>query len=144
MFVQVPAPAGARWRCADATPEPPSAEFEETVAELPRTFAEDEGAVNEPVGLVESFVNVRTLALLALPAASVEVTDSVGLFASPADQAKLLVVVYGPPAGALTVCAVCVQVPTVPPRTGKIEEAGPEPASETVFWSWKVPAAAPR
>ena len=39
MFVQVPAPAGERWNCAVATPEPPSAEFEVTATELPRTFA---------------------------------------------------------------------------------------------------------
>ena len=97
------------------------------------TFALADGAVIEPVGLVESFVNVRTLALLVLPAVSVDVTDSVGLLASPMPQAKLLVVVYGPPAGALTVWAVCVQVPTVPPSAGKIEEAGPEPPSLTAF-----------
>ena len=40
---------------------------------------------------------------------------------------------------------VWVQLPTVPPRAGKVEEAGPEPpGSLTVFWSWKLPAAAPR
>ena len=44
----------------------------------------------------------------------------------------------------MTVWVVCVQVPTVPPRAGKIEEAGPEPASATAFCSWKLPAAAPR
>ena len=63
-----------------------------TATELPRTFALEAGAVIAPVGLVESFVKVRTVALEVLPAVSVEVTDSVGLFASPAFQAKLLVV----------------------------------------------------
>ena len=98
---------------------------------LPRTFAPPEGAVIDPVGFVESFVNVSPLALEVLPAASVEVTDSVGLFASPAAHANVFVVVYGPPAGVLTVWAVCVQVPTVPPSAGKIEDAGPEPVSVT-------------
>ena len=40
----------------------------------------------EPVGLVESLVKVRTVALLVLPAVSVEVTDSVGLLLSPASR----------------------------------------------------------
>ena len=31
MFVQVPAPAGERWNWAEATPEPASAELEETM-----------------------------------------------------------------------------------------------------------------
>ena len=84
MFVQTPAPAGERWNWALATPEPPSAELEETATELPRTFALEAGAVIAPVGLVESLVKVRTVAVLVLPALSVEVTDSVGLFASPA------------------------------------------------------------
>src|SRR5436190_10203764 len=144
MFVHVPAPAGERWNCAEATPEPGSAEFEETATDEPRTLAELDGAVSDPVGFVESFVNVRTVAFDVLPAASVDVTDSVGLFVSAADHAKLFVVTYGPPAGALTVWVVCVQVPTVPPRAGKIEDAGPEPESLTVFWSWKLPAAEPR
>ena len=76
----------------EATPEPPSLELEETATALPRTFALAAGAVIAPVGLVESLVKVRTVALLVLPAASVEVTDSVGLLVSPAFQAKLLVV----------------------------------------------------
>ena len=92
MVVQVPAPAGERWNWALATPAPPSAELEETVTALPRTFALEAGAVIAPVGLVESFVKVRTVALLVFPAASVPVADSVGLLVSPADQAKLLVV----------------------------------------------------
>jgi len=92
MFVHVPAPAGERWNWAEATPEPPSAEFDDTVTALPRTLALAAGAVIEPVGLVESFVNVRTVAFDVFPAASVEVADSVGLFVSPADQAKLFVV----------------------------------------------------
>src|SRR2546423_1710893 len=123
MFVQVPAPAGERWNWTVATPEPASAaSVEETATDVPETLALAAGAVTEPVGFVESLVNVRRVAALLLPALSVLVTDSVGLLASPADQAKLLVVTYGPPAGATTVCAVCVQVPTVPPSVGKMEE----------------------
>ena len=61
-----------------------------TVTELPRTFALEAGAVSEPVGLVESLVKVRTVALLVLPALSVEVTDSVGLFVSPAFQREVV------------------------------------------------------
>src|SRR6476620_10763287 len=144
MFVQIPAPAGERWNWALATPEPPSAEFDVTATALPLTFALEAGAVIAPVGLVESLVKVRTVALLVLPTTSVEVTDSVGLFASPALCAKLLVVTYGPPAGVLMVWVVCVQVPTVPPSTGKTDEAGPEPATETAFCSCKLPAAVPR
>src|ERR1700730_3505443 len=109
MFVQTPAPAGERWKVALATPEPPSAELEETATALPRTFALAAGAVIEPVGLVESFVKVSTVAALVL-----------------------------------TGWVVCVQLPVVPPRAGKIEEAGPDPASATAFWSWRLPAAAPR
>src|SRR4051794_18053077 len=144
MFVQTPAPAGGRWNWALPTPEPPSPEFEVTATELPRTFALEMGAVIAPVGLVVSLVKVRTVGELVFPTTSVEVTDSVGLFASPTLCAKLFVVTYGPPAGALTVWVVCVQVPTVPPSTGKTEEAGPDPASETAFCSWKLPAAVPR
>jgi hypothetical protein len=36
MFVQAPPPAGERWNCADATPEPESAELESTEI-VPRT-----------------------------------------------------------------------------------------------------------
>src|SRR2546428_8534471 len=92
MFVQVPAPAGERWNWALATPEPPSAELEETATALPRTLLLLAGAVTAPVGAVESLLRVSTVAALVLPALSVEVTDSVGLFVSPAGQAKLLVV----------------------------------------------------
>src|SRR3954463_13838214 len=140
MFVQTPAPAAERWNWALPTPEPPSPEFEVTATELPRTFALEAGAVMAPVGLVESFVKVRSVGLLVLPAASVPVADSVGLLVSPAFQAKLFVVGEGPPAGALTVWVVCVQVPMVPPSVGKVAEAGPEPPSETAFCSWKLPA----
>src|SRR4051812_17517281 len=93
MFVQLPAPAGERWNWAEATPEPRSLEFDDTVTVLPLTLALEAGAVIAPVGLVESLVKVRTVVLEVLPALSVEVMDSVGLFASAAFQAKLLVVV---------------------------------------------------
>src|ERR1700716_2656598 len=99
MFVQVPAPAGERWNWAEATPEPESFEFDETVTALPLTFAEPAGAVSDPVGLVGSLLKVSTVALELLPALSVEVTDSVGLLVSAAFQAKLFVVLKGPPAG---------------------------------------------
>src|SRR4051794_11701824 len=144
MFVQIPAPAGERWNCAEAMPEPVSAESDETVTVAPLTLALAAGAVIDPLGTVESLVKVSSVAFDVLPAASVDVTDSVGLFAAPAGQAKLFVVVYGPPAGALTVWAGCVQPPTAPPRAGKIEDVGPEPVSVTVFRNWKLPAAAPR
>jgi hypothetical protein len=92
IVVQVPAPAGDRWNSADATPEPPSAEFDVTETLAPLTLALEAGAVIDPVGAVESFVNVRTVALEVFPALSVEVTDSVGLWLAPAGQAKLFVV----------------------------------------------------
>ena len=56
MFVQTPAPAGERWNWALATPEPGSAELEETATAAPRTLAAEAGAVIAPVGLVESLV----------------------------------------------------------------------------------------
>ena len=75
MFVQTPAPAGERWNCAFATPEPPSAEFELTVTAAPPTFALAAGAVTEPVGFV---LSTRTFVISAevkvLPALSVVIT----------------------------------------------------------------------
>src|SRR5919108_595223 len=74
MFVHVPAPAGERWNCAEATPEPPSAEFESTEI-VPRTTAPEAGAVTEPDGLL---LSTRTLPTAAdaseLPALSVVIT----------------------------------------------------------------------
>src|SRR5919108_729203 len=74
MFVQAPPPAGERWNCAEATPEPPSAEFESTEI-VPRTIPPALGAVTEPVGLV---LSTRTFATAAdvteLPALSVVIT----------------------------------------------------------------------
>src|SRR3989442_9741764 len=99
MFVQVPAPAGERWNWAEATPEPPSAELEETVTAVPRTFAEAAGAVSEPAGAVESFVNLSTLAAEGLPAASVLVTDSGGEALSAPGQGEGVAVTYRAPAG---------------------------------------------
>ena len=71
IVVQVPAPAGERWNWAEATPEPPSAESEETVTAAPPTLAEAAGAVMAPVGAVESLVKVRVVALPVLPTLSV-------------------------------------------------------------------------
>ena len=74
MFVQTPAPAGERWNWAEATPEPASAEFEETVTALPRTFAGLRPVI-APDGLV---LSTRTLVTSAevkvLPALSVVTT----------------------------------------------------------------------
>ncbi len=75
MFVQTPPPAGERWNCAFATPEPPSAESEETVTALPVTLVEAAGAVSEPVGFV---LSTRTFVMSAevkvLPTLSVVIT----------------------------------------------------------------------
>ena len=92
MVVQVPAPVGEYWNWAEVTPEPASAQLEETVTVAPRTLAAAAGAVIEPVGAVESLVKVRVVAVEVLPALSVLVTASVGELVSAAGQAKLLVV----------------------------------------------------
>ena len=66
---------GERWKTADATPEPPSAEFEETVTALPRTMAAAAGAVIDPVGFVLSTRTFVTSAeVKVLPALSVVTT----------------------------------------------------------------------
>src|SRR3954452_10782840 len=59
MSVHVFAPAGERWKSAWATPEPPSAEFEDTATAFPRTIALEAGAVRLPVGFVASRVTVN-------------------------------------------------------------------------------------
>ncbi len=75
MFVQTPPPAGERWNWAEATPEPPSAESEETVTAAPRTLAEAAGAVIEPEGLALSTRTFVTSAeVKLLPALSVVTT----------------------------------------------------------------------
>ena len=75
IVVQVPAPAGERWKRALATQKPPSAEFEVTETEEPRTFAAAAGAVTAPVGFV---LSTRTLVIVVevkvLPALSVVIT----------------------------------------------------------------------
>src|SRR2546428_11438537 len=71
MFVQVPAPAGERWNWAEATPEPPSAELEETVTAVPRTFAEAAGAVSEPVGAGGAVPSGSAVGAGGAPAATV-------------------------------------------------------------------------
>ena len=70
MVVQGPPPAGRRWNSAVATPEPASAESEETATAAPVTKAASAGAVSEPVGLVRSTVTLTTSAPV-LPAPSV-------------------------------------------------------------------------
>jgi hypothetical protein len=56
--VQVPKPAGERWKTTCWTPEPASAESDETPVR-PRTTAAAAGAVIEPVGLAVSTVKGR-------------------------------------------------------------------------------------
>ena len=72
-FVQVPAPAGERWNCTVATPEPASAESLASVIEA-RTSAAAAGLVTEPVGSVLSTRTVVTPEVKALPALSVVTT----------------------------------------------------------------------
>ena len=86
IVVQVPAPCGEDWNAADATPEPLSAESEETVT-MPFTVALEAGAVSAPVGFVESFVNVSVVVDDVLPALSVEVIASVGELVVPSVHA---------------------------------------------------------
>ena len=73
IVVQAPLPAGRRWNSAVSTPEPPSAESEET-ASVPVTKAPSAGAVSEPVGSVASKWNVRGEGVSALPTSSVAKT----------------------------------------------------------------------
>jgi hypothetical protein len=75
--VHEPPPAGRRSKVTRATPEPVSAESEETVTEAPETTAPSAGAVSEPVGAVASNVNVRLEADCAFPALSVALTRRV-------------------------------------------------------------------
>ena len=96
-----------------------------------------------PAGAVESFVNVRVLEPVVLPAVSAPVTTSVGELVVPAFQAKLFDS-NGPPPGDETVDDVCDQPLVVPPSAAVVEEAGPDSASLTVFVSLNEPAAAPR
>ena len=77
IVVQAPPPAGRRWNSAESTPEPVSAESEETVTELPRSAAPSAGAVREPVGSVASKWNVRAEGVSALPTSSVAKTLTV-------------------------------------------------------------------
>ena len=69
IVVQAPPPAGRRWNSAVSTPEPASAELEET-AIVPTTKAPSAGAVSEPVGSVRSMVTLTTSAPV-FPAPSV-------------------------------------------------------------------------
>ena len=92
IVVQTPAPAGERWNVAEATPEPASAEFGGDRHCGAADAALDAGAVSDPVGFVESLVNVRVSAADVLPALSVEVTPSVGELDAPSVQVKALVV----------------------------------------------------
>ena len=61
IVVHVPVPAGELWNVAELTPDAASAEFEEIATAAPWTFALDAGTVSDPVGLVESFVNVTVV-----------------------------------------------------------------------------------
>ena len=73
-FVQVPAPAGERWKVTVSTPEPP-ASAELLVSEIVlRRLAASAGAVIEPVGLVLSTRTVIVAEVKELPALSVVTT----------------------------------------------------------------------
>ena len=68
-------PGPSTWNCADETPEPESAELDETVI-VPRTAAPSAGAVSAPLGEVLSRVTVRAALVVWLPATSVVSTRS--------------------------------------------------------------------
>ena len=73
-FVQVPAPAGERWKVTVSTPEPPrSAELLASTT-VPRISAAAAGFVTEPVGLVLSTRTVIVVEVKELPALSVVTT----------------------------------------------------------------------
>ena len=73
-LVHVFVPAGERWNCALATPDPPSAESDVT-ENVPLMMAPDAGAVTDPVG---AELSTRTLAMVGdvkvLPTLSVVMT----------------------------------------------------------------------
>ena len=77
IVVQGPPPAGRCWNSAVATPEPASAESEETVTAAPRRKAPSAGAVSEPVGAVASKLKARVAGVSALPTSSVAKTRTV-------------------------------------------------------------------
>ena len=69
-FVQVPAPAGERWKVTVSTPEPPrSAELPASTT-VPRTSAASAGLVTEPVGFVLSTSTVMVAEVWELPTLS--------------------------------------------------------------------------
>ena len=86
-----------------------------------------------------SETNVRVDPALELPALSLEVTVYVAGVLAVALHLKA-VEVYGPPAGALTVSALCV-VQLVADSAGNVADAGPEPLSLTVSMRLNWPAA---
>src|SRR5919204_218130 len=124
MFVHVPAPAGERWNCADATPEPPSAEFESTEI-VPRTTAPEAGAVTEPDGLL---LSTRTLPTAAeatlLPALSVVTTRRSYRPSLTAVVSKLT-----PYGEVVSTAPMFVQLPAPAGDRWNWAEATPEPAS---------------
>src|SRR5579862_3142977 len=96
-----------------------------------------------------SFTKVSVV-VAVLPALSAPTIASVGALEVPAVHEKLsgeAPLLNGPASGATTVPgAVCDQLVVVPPSAGKVEECGPESfaaASDSAFWSWKLPAALP-
>ena len=70
-FVQVPAPAGERWKVTVSTPEPPGSAELLVRATVLRTLAASAGAVIEPVGAVLSTRTVIVAEVKVLPALSV-------------------------------------------------------------------------
>ena len=74
-----------------------------------------------------------------LPDASAPVTVYAAGVLAPADHAKLLDV-KGPPAGVVSVSALCVVHPAAL-ESGNVADAGPEPVSVTVATKPKLPPA---
>ena len=67
--VQLPAPAGERWKVSEATPLPPGSEPEPVSETVPRRLAP--GSSREAVGAVLSTSTVMLPEVKELPAASV-------------------------------------------------------------------------
>ena len=72
--VQVPAPAGERWKVSEATPLPPGSEPEPVSETVPRRLAP--GSSREAVGAVLSTVTVRVAGVWLFPATSVTTARS--------------------------------------------------------------------
>ena len=89
-----------------------------------------------------SLVKVRVV-LTELSATSRPTTASAGVVVVPVTQLKALDT-YGPSLGVETLEAVCVQPVEVPVKAWVVDDAGPDAASVSAFFSVKEPAADPR